>query len=80
MKSFMDKNSMPTILHLIEGVPNFKSFIERSICERKDVLVSHIKAQQLKFYLNLVGVLIMKYKHKKWLLPKGRDQIVARGF
>ena len=31
MKSFMDMESIPTIPHLIEEVPNFKSFIEGAI-------------------------------------------------
>jgi len=43
--SFMDVDSMPTIPHLIEEVPNFKAFIEGSICEGKDALVGHTKAQ-----------------------------------
>jgi len=45
MKSFMDVNSMPTIPHLIEEVLDFKSFIESSICEGEDALVSYIKVQ-----------------------------------
>ena len=60
MKSFMDVHSVPTIPHLIEEVPDFKSFIEGSICDGEDALVGHTKAQQFKFYLNVAGVPIMK--------------------
>lgn len=75
MKSFMDVDSVPTIPHLIEEVPDFKSFIEDSICDGEDALVGHTKAQQFKFYLNAAGVPIMKYKFyctdSDWLPEEG---------
>ena len=37
MKSIMDVEAVPTILHLIEKVPNFKKFIEKGITVRKNV-------------------------------------------
>jgi len=58
---FKDVDSVPTIPHLIEEVPNFKAFIERLILEGDEALVRHTKAQQFKFYLNSMGVSIMKY-------------------
>jgi len=75
MKSFMDIDLVPTIPHFIEDVPNFKSFTKGLICEGKDALVNHIKAQQFKFYLNATSFSIMKYKHyctdNNWLLEEG---------
>ena len=75
MKSFMDVDSVPTVLHLIEEVPDFKAFIEGSHLDRDESLVGHTKAQQFKFYLNSTSVPIMKYKHyimdSDWLPKEG---------
>ena len=62
MKSFMDVESIPTILHLIEEVLDFKSFIEGVILDKKEVLVGNTKSQQVKFYLDGTGCPRMKYK------------------
>jgi len=58
----MDVDSVPTILHLIEEVPDFKAFIEGSIVEGNEALVRYTKAQQFKFYFNSADVPFMKYK------------------
>ena len=73
MKSFMDVDSVPTVPHLIEEVPDFKAFIEGSLLDAS--LTGHTKAQLFKFYLNSTGVPIMKYKHyctdSDWLPSEG---------
>nr|PNR26858.1 hypothetical protein PHYPA_030339 [Physcomitrium patens] len=75
MKSFMDVESIPTIPHLIEEVPNFKNFILRSILDKSEVLVGHTKPQQVKFYLDATGCPKMKYKlfctDVEWLGEEG---------
>jgi hypothetical protein len=60
--SLMDVDFVPTIPYLIEEVQNFKAFLEGWILEGKDVLVGHTKVQQSNFYLNSIGVSILKYK------------------
>ena len=45
MKSFMDIETVPTIHHLIEEVPNFKKFIENGIADGENTLLGHTKAQ-----------------------------------
>ena len=62
MKSFMDIKAIPTILHLIKEVPNFKKFIENGIAIGENVLLGHTKSQQFKFYVHGMGCSIMKYK------------------
>ena len=52
MKSFMDTESRPVILHLIEEVPDFKKFVEGYLCIGCDALAGHTNAQQFKFYQN----------------------------
>ena len=47
MKSFMDVESIPTIPHLIEEVPYFKSFIDGTILDKDEALVGHTKPQQV---------------------------------
>ena len=74
MKSFMDVESIPTIPHLIEEVPDFKSFIAGKVLDSNDIMVGHTKPQQVKFYLDSTGCPVMKYKmlctDVDWL-PKG---------
>ena len=57
----MDVESIPTIPHLIEEVPDFKSFIEGAILDKEEVLVGHTKPKQVKFYLDGTGCPRMKY-------------------
>ena len=78
MKSFMDVDGIsdkPTIPHLIEEVPDFKAFLESLLLDGDDRLVGHTKAQQFKFYMNVAGVPIMKYKiyctDNDWLPEEG---------
>ena len=75
MKSFMDVDSVPTVPHLIEEVPDFKTFIEGSLLDGDASLTGHTKAQIFKLYLNSTGVPIMKYKHyctdSDWLPLEG---------
>jgi hypothetical protein len=49
MKSFMEVESILTIPHLIDEVPDFKGFIAGCIAE------GDMKAQQFKFYVNSNG-------------------------
>ena len=76
MKSFMDVESIPTIPHLIEEVADFKGFIEGSLKDGNDILVGHTKPQQVKFYLDSIGCLVMMYKmlctDADWLGENGR--------
>ena len=62
MKSFMDIETVPTIPHLIEEVPNFKKFIENGIADGENTLLGHTKAQQFKFYVDAMDCPVMKYK------------------
>ena len=62
MKSFMDIETVPTIPHLIEEVPNFKKFIENGIADGENTLLGHTKAQQFKFYVDAMECPVMKYK------------------
>ena len=55
MKSFMDIEFQPIILHLIEEVSNFKNFVEEYLCMGCDALVGHTNAHQFKFYKNANG-------------------------
>ena len=49
MKLFIDVESSPTIPHLIEEVPDFKSFINGAILDKDEALIGHTKPQQVKF-------------------------------
>ena len=75
MKSFMDIETVPTIPHLIEEVPNFKKFIENGIADGENTLFGHTKAQQFKFYVDAMDCPVMKYKllctDDDWLLRDG---------
>ena len=46
--------------HLIEEVADFKGFIEGSFNDGNNLLVGHTKPQQVKFYLDSTGCLVMK--------------------
>ena len=74
-KSFMENEVVPTILHLIEEVPDFKSFIEAGRCEGDESLQGHTKAHQLKSFMSFDGCPMMKYKilchHDDWLPREG---------
>ena len=73
MKSFMDAEKQPIIPHLIEEVPNFKSFVEGFLCLGNNALEGHTNAQQFKFYRDSNGWPLMQYKlyctDSEWL-PK----------
>ena len=75
MKSFMDVEAIPTIPHLIEEVPDFKSFIDGAILDKDEGLVGHTKPQQVKFYVDAIGCPRMKYKlfctDTEWLGESG---------
>ena len=62
MKSFMDIETISTIPHLIEEVPNFKKFIENGIADEENTLLGHTKVQQFKFYVDAMECPVMKYK------------------
>jgi len=72
----MDVESIPAIPHLIEEVPDFKGFIVGLFLDSDDILVGYTKSQQVKFYLDSFGYLVMKYKllciDATWLGKKGR--------
>jgi hypothetical protein len=44
MKSLMDGESIPVILHLIEEVPNFKGFIDSCSYKKGEALEGHTTA------------------------------------
>jgi len=52
MKSFMDVESSPTILHSIKEVPNFKGLIAGSFNNGDDMLIGYTRPQQVKLYLH----------------------------
>jgi hypothetical protein len=62
MKSFMDAEKQPVILHLIEEVPNFKAFVDGFLYTGTDALEGHTNAQQFKFYKDGNGWPMMQYK------------------
>jgi hypothetical protein len=71
----MDVESVPTIPHLIEEVPDFKGFIAGYIAEGEEALEGHTKAQQFKFFVDSNGCPILKYKilcsDNDWFLKEG---------
>jgi hypothetical protein len=75
MKSFMDGESIPVVLHLVEEVRNFKGFIDSFICKKGEALEGHTAAQVFKFYGNPNGWPLMQYKHyctnAEWLPKEG---------
>ena len=62
MKSLMDMESLSIISHFIEKVLDFKKFVKGYLCIGHDALIGHTNAQQLKFYKNAIGWLLMLYK------------------
>jgi len=72
MKSFMDCEMHPIILHLIEEVPDFKAFVDGYLDTCGDFLGGHSKSQQFKFSMDYTKWLLMEYKNmcidKNWLL------------
>ena len=62
IKLFMDVESIPTVPHVIEEVPDCKSFIDITILDRGDIFVPYTRPQQVKFYLNAARCPKMKYK------------------
>ena len=76
MKSFMDCGTEPVIPHLIEEVPDFKSFVEGYLGRGGQFLEGHSKVQQFKFHMDPSGWPMMEYKHmctnKKWLPEDGK--------
>ena len=74
MKSFMKNETVPTIPHLIQEVPDFKKFIEGSMLDGASALMGHTKAHQFKFHVDSSGCPVVKYKiycHDPDWLPKG---------
>ena len=49
MKSFMKNETIPTIPHLIQEVPDFKKFIADWILDGEESLMDHTKVHQFKF-------------------------------
>ena len=76
MKSFMDCETEPVIPHLIEEVPDFKSFVEGYLGRGGQFLEGHSKVQQFRFHMDPSGWPLMEYKHmctdKKWLPEDGK--------
>ena len=76
MKSFMNCEMHPIILHLIEEVPDFKTFVDGYLGTGGIFLEGHSFSQQLKFFMNFDGWLIMEYKdlctNPECLRPHGK--------
>jgi hypothetical protein len=62
LKSFIDVESVSTIPHLVEEVPDVEGFIEGFIRDGDETLVGHTKAQQFKIFLDSTSCPVMKYK------------------
>jgi hypothetical protein len=75
MKTFMDVESIPTIPHFIEEVPNFKGFIAGCITEGDEALRGHSRAQQFNFFVNFSGCFMMKYR----IQCRDSDQLPKEG-
>ena len=70
----MKNETVPTIPHLIQEVPDFKKFISEWILDGNESLMGHTKVHQFKFYLDSTGCPVVKYKiycHDEDWLPKG---------
>lgn len=51
MRSYMDLDIVPMILHLVEEVPDFKAFIKPYNVDGKNCLVEYTKSQSFWFYM-----------------------------
>ena len=75
MKSFMDCEKHPVILHLLEEVPDFKQYMEGYLGTGGDFLEGHSRSQQFKFHMHSDGWPLMEYKNlctdKDWLPKHG---------
>ena len=75
MKSYMQMEKVPTIPHMIEELPAWKSFVEPFLPSGNDILFGHTKAQQFKFFVRDDGWPVMQYKlicsDAEWLPEKG---------
>ena len=61
MKLYMNLDNVPVIPHMIEEVPNFKTFIEPYIQSGAHRLIKHMKAQQFRCHVHDDGVPAMQY-------------------
>jgi hypothetical protein len=75
MKSYKDMEKIPVIPHMIEELPNWKTYVSEHIPSGKDRIIGHTKAQQFKFYVQDDGWPVMQYKvlstHDEWLPKDG---------
>ena len=75
MKSYMDMEKVPVIPHMIEELPDWRTFVSEHIPSGKEKLIGHTKAQQFKFYVRDDGWPVMQYKvlstHEEWLPKDG---------
>jgi hypothetical protein len=75
MKSYMDMEKVPVIPHMMEELPDWRSFVSEHIPSGKEKLIGHTKAQQFKFYVRDDGWPVMQYKvlstHEEWLPKNG---------
>jgi hypothetical protein len=75
MKSYMDLEKVPVIPHMIEELPDWRTFVSEHIPSGKEKLIGHTKAQQFKFYVRDDGWPVMQYKvlstHVEWLPKDG---------
>ena len=79
MKSFMKNETVPTIIHLIQEVPDFKKFIADWILDGEESLMGHTKVHQFKFYVDSTGIPVLKYKiycHDEEWLPRGEGNAI----
>ena len=71
----MDCESILVILHLIEEVTNFKSFIDSCICKKGESLEGHTTPLVFKFYKYPNGWPLMQYTcyctDTEWLPKEG---------
>ena len=73
MKSFMKNETVSTIPHLIQEVPDFKKSIADWILDGEESSMGHTKVHQFKFYVNSIGISVLKYIiycHNEERLPK----------
>jgi hypothetical protein len=75
MKSYMDMEKVLVIPHMIEELPDWRTFVSEHIPSGKEKLIGHTKAQQFKFYVRDDGWPVMQYKvlstHGEWLPKDG---------